>query len=1117
MTIISKLHNRKLMASSFVALYIASGLSIPVQAQVIINDDRTDAVETNGEDVTIENEGTITIDTTGPALVLNSNNNIINSGSITIEDVNNAIGVSLEGGENRNYTQSGSINVNETFEVASTDSDPATDGPFAEGSGRTGILISGSSPFEGNVELTSTSSINIEGTDSFGINLTNTSINQEGLIGDLFTGGAITVRGARSTAININSGITGDFTNTGTINGQGEEIKGINIEADIQGGFVNSAGVSVTGYRSLGRPTISESFSSNSREQITAEDLFQAGSAITIRANISEGIHFDDGINDVLDDNGNQTFDSDGNVIRSSDTPSTVVQNGSAPAILIGDTENSILIGSVAQISDPNDPLYESNLQYSFVNQGGIQSNGLYDDIDATALSINNTILSQGINNTGQMTATAYVAPQELTDSDGNSLTPGDGQARVIVLSTNTIADTLDNSGVILASSSEAIDLVYNDLTNVLPSRHVLATAIDIDTTSTLNEINNTGSISSVLVGRQGTAYAIRDRSGSLSSVTNTGTIGAVGTTSDPTGNESINFTLVAIDASQNIDGFTFMQSRAIEENSSSNFTPADPNIFGDIRLGIGNDWVGSSAGNIRGDIDFNLGDDSFYLTGGSFFQGAINNQDGLILGVSDNSTMALTEAEIISITSASFDTTSTFSPVLNGNDGTASTLQASGNVVFETGSTIVPTLTNVVGINQTAFTVASAGGQLTVGDLATLSSSETPFLFNTSYDVVGNDLVITLQLRDSSELGLDQVQSSAYAPAIQALRNNSELGDAFANITTEREFNSAFNQVLPEFSAAARQFVLANVDGAIGAVANHLDSVRRSPDKPGGAWLQEFAYFADRSLSGLSEQYRGAGFGISTGLDTSLGPFHAVGVNLGFASTEIEDVLGIDEPLDVITIQGGAYAGWASGSLGIETYLGGGFNDFEQNRRVRINSYSGEAQGDWSGVHINSSARIGYDIDINDKYWIRPTLSLDYLRLSEKSYTETGDKGIALDVDKRTSESGSATVMFNLGAKFQGKRTWIKPSIRLGYRYELINNPIKTSYRYANLTNSAGEIFNSDTAQLQSLLFPDSGFIIGLSVAAGSIYSSIGFDLDSEVREGFIRHTGRVVVRLLF
>ena len=132
----------------------------------------------------------------------------------------------------------------------------------------------------------------------------------------------------------------------------------------------------------------------------------------------------------------------------------------------------------------PNNTLYEADLQYAFVNQGGIQSNGVYDDIDATALLINNTVLNQGINNTGQMTATAYVAPQELTDVDGNSITPGDGQARVIALSSNSEADVLNNSGVILASSSEAIDLVYNDLTNILPSRNVSATGIDIDSSS---------------------------------------------------------------------------------------------------------------------------------------------------------------------------------------------------------------------------------------------------------------------------------------------------------------------------------------------------------------------------------------------------------------------------------------------------------------------------------------------------------------------------------------------------------------------------------------------------------------------------------------------------------
>jgi len=112
---------------------------------------------------------------------------------------------------------------------------------------------------------------------------------------------------------------------------------------------------------------------------------------------------------------------------------------------------------------------------------------------------------------------------------------------------------------------------------------------------------------------------------------------------------------------------------------------------------------------------------------------------------------------------------------------------------------------------------------------------------------------------------------------------------------------------------------------------------------------------------------------------------------------------------------------------------------------------------------------------------------------------------------------NGSATAMFNFGAKFQGKRTWIRPSIRAGYRQEFLNDPVNTSFRYTGIRGTDGALVNSETARLQALLFPDSGFILGFSVAAGSAYSSIGFDVDSEIRDGFIRHTGRVVVRLLF
>lgn len=1081
-----------------------------VHAQVTISNATTTAIETDGQDITVDSTGSIVLENVGPAITLNSDNDVSHGGTITIDDVDNAVGVLLEGGADRTYTQSGRINIREDFTPTDTDDDGIVDGAFAEGTGRTGILISGASPFEGNVEFASSSVIEVEGNDSFGINLANTSMAQNGLTGSLSYDGQMSVRGDNATGINIGSGISGDFAQNGSVVMTGLNAQAINIDADIQGGFTSSGAITNTGYRFAARPGLGNADTGVAgRDTLGAEDLLQAGSAISISSNIAGGVYIDDNIDDALDEDGNQTFDEDGNLLRQLGTAGSVIQNGSAPAILIDGNGTPIAIGRVAAITDPTDDDFNEDLQYAFVNQGALQANGVYDDINATTFSVADATLTDGINNTGTMTATTFIGAS-------NSLST-DGHARVIILGPNAIAETINNSGAILASSSEAVDLIYADPDNPLTAGNVLATAIDIDASAELSSLTNSGTITAVLVGREGTAYAVRDQSGTLINLTNTGNFGALGTTSDPNGNAELNFNLIALDASQNVDGFTFVQNRAADPDPDDTVTPSDPNTFGDILFGSGDDSLTSTAGAILSDVDFGAGNNTLALSGGSRLRGTLTNTGGLDISVTDGSSLGLNMAGNTAITSATFDGTSTFSPVLDGSNGTASTLVSTGDITFDSGATVAPTLTNVVGIDQTAFTIAQAGGALTVGDLATLASENSPYLFNSSYDVVGNDLVITLDLRNAEELGLDQVQTGAYTPTIQALRNNTALGDAFSNITTQSEFNAAYNQVLPEFSAAARQFVMANVDGATGAVANHLDATRRSPDKPGGAWLQEFVYFADRDLAGQSEQYRGYGFGFAAGLDKAIGPFHAVGVNVGFASTEIEDVVGIDEPLDVVTIQGGAYAGYASGNLSVDAYAGGGYNDFEQNRRIRINTFSGEAQGDWTGTHVNGSLRAGYDVELNDKFWFRPTVSVDYLRLSEKAFTETGDSGVALDVDKRTSETATATAMINLGAKFMGKRTWIRPSIRAGYRHEFLNDPVNTSFRFAGLTDSAGETFNSETAMLQSLLFPDSGFVVGFSVAAGSAYSSIGLDFDSDIRDGFIRHTGRVVVRLLF
>jgi uncharacterized protein YhjY with autotransporter beta-barrel domain len=1083
----------------------------PALAQVEITDALTTAVDTataatdgTSSDVTIASGASVTLDTAGPAVTVNSDNDLTNNGSIIISDVDGATAVSLEGGADRNFTHAGTITLSEVFEQANTDDDAFTDTPFASGTGRTGILISGASPFQGNVTITDAATILVEGNESYGIDLSNTPLGA-GLDGDLSMGGRMSVIGDNSAGVRVGSAITGNLTSNGTVEIQGANSGAFDIGADIGGGFTHTGRTSNNAFRFASRATFNPNAVAD-RSDLGAEDLGQAASAITVNANIARGIN--------LTQRTTTTQDTDGNDVTSVLSISNISHASSTPAILIDGEGTPIMIGTVSAITDPAADGFDADELFAFINLGTLTSAGLYDDFDATALSISDATLDGGIRNTGTIQVDTFVGAVERP-IDGVTL--GTGLARVIVLGDNAIAERLNNSGIIVARASEAIDEVYFDTENIPAPRPVVATAIDISATAQMLSLENEGTITAVLIGRNGTATVVNDASGTLSNIVNRGNIVALATTSDSEGAQETDFTLVAFDLSNNTSGVTFLQERRADDDLTDDVTPSDPFLIGNILLGSGDDSITSTAGSLSGNIDFGTGDDVLLLTDSAYI-GAISNQGGLDIQAV-NSALTVTSDGPVAITSASFDAGSSFSPLIDGATGQAATLQASGAISFANGAQITPVLRNlinaeVIGGTAPTFSIASASN-LTVGDLVGLNSQEDgSFLFDTSYAVNNNDLVITVDLREASALGLDTAQigvnQTAFGATLQALQNNSALGNEVANLGTASEFYAAYNQLMPEFAAAARQFVMANTDGATGAVANHLDSARRSQDKPGGAWIQEFAYFADRELAGLSEQYRGEGFGFTGGLDTELGPFHAVGVNFGFASTEVEDVVGVDEPLDVTTLIAGLYAGYATGALGIDAYVGGGFNQFEQNRRVRIGDYSGTSTGDWNGTHIAASLRAGYDVEFGKRYWARPVVSLDYMRLRENAFTETGDVGVALSVNSRTSEIGSVSGLLNFGAEFNGQRTWIRPSVRVGYRNEFLSDPVLTSYSFAGITNAA-------LAQTTSADFPSSGMLIGFSIAAGSGFSSVGFDFDSDIRDGFIRHTGRIVVRLLF
>lgn len=1080
---------------------LGMGYSLIGQAQTVVTEDSSEPIQTstaangNPDDVTIAAEAVVTTTEEGTVVTVDSDNDLFVQGDIDVSDIDNVVGIELQGGNSGNLVTVGNIFIQEDFTDEDTDNDGILDGPFAAGSNRTGILISGASPFVGNIDIQETSVVNIQGNDSFGIRLAETS----SLVGNIDLGGALFVTGDNSVGISLENQVIGDLALSGTVITTGENSSAVNIAGELDGQFRNDGILTSTAFR------INDRSIALIRELLQDDILRLSGPTVQVTADITNGIFL------AQEFISSTTTDEDGNEVVT-ETPSTLSQIqsfGGAPAILIDGEGTPLSIGLVASITDPADEDFDEDQQYAFVNLGTVNSNGILDDLDATAVEIRDAVLENGLRNIGTLSATSFRSGDDGTaDSAGAT-----GQARVLVLGDGAIVDEINNSGIILASVSEAADIIFADMMNIQGVRQISAIGIDIAQSAQVSSLLNSGSISIFATGREGEVVAIRDASGTLTLIENSGVISTAGIPSDPNGGTLTDFDLIAIDVRENQSGVTINQFAQTTIDEEGNVIQTNiPFISGDILLGSGDDTVNIQDGTISGDIAFGDGADSLVVTSNSTYLGSLTDSDGqLSISVTDNSTLTQTNDAPINITEATFDETSTFVIGLDGENNTSGALIASGDITFEDGATIAPFISSITNEETQSFVVAQADNLILGASVEELSDFTSPFLFDSTFALDPNDpntLLLTLDLRETSELGLDSVQSAVFPSAFEALAANAALGSAVVNITDELSFNQAINQLLPEFAAATRQFIVANVDGSTGAVATHLDNLRRSQDKPGGAWIQEYAYFADRSLEGLSEQFRGFGFGFTGGFDAEWGPFHAVGVNFGFSNTEIEDVVGQDDPLEVISLQLGTYAGYQNGNLGVEFYAGGGYNDFESNRFVEIGTFNGQATAEWDGFHYNGSIRAGYDFNIGDRFWARPTVSLDYIRLEEDGYEELGPTGIALSIDERSSETGSASAILNLGANLGDNRKWVRPGLRVGIRNDFINNGVVTN----------GSFLNLDTPfSLQGEEFPDTGILLGLTFATGSSFASFALDLDSDIRDGFVRHTGRIVLRIIF
>ncbi len=1033
-------------------------------AQVEVTDERTDPVTTgtidsgNPGDIIIRAGGSVLVGS-GAAVTLDTDNTVTNEGTIGSTDADNTIGILITGGTTGGFTNTGNIDLTEDYTPTDDDEDGDLDGAFAIGTDRTGILVDGPSAFTGDINNNLGARIAVEGNDSAGVRVLS------GLDGNFTNDGNIGLVGNNGYGVQIAGIVNGDITNSGAILVKGENSVGLGIEAQVNGTVTNTGRISSTGFREETRRN-----NADDRAKLDDDDLLSSGPAVSITANITGGF-----FNGAL-------LDDAGNTLRTGE----IISQGSAPAVLVaaGGEDADVVLGIIGTAEDDTD--------YGLINSGAITAAGLNDGYAATAILIKGAevggvmrraIIEHGIFNGGTVLATAF-----------------DASSRALWVQNGGYVDTVNNTG---RFRSSVISQVGGE-----------AIAIAVDAGGEVNSIfnNNVIEASYTGTGTGSRAVGIFDASGTVDLIENQGDIIANYTEVLPDGEEADpNDTTrhaVAIDVSANTDGVTIHQFADPDIGGN-------PSITGDVLLGSGDDVVQLDAGTFTGDLVFGDGADLLTIDNGAELTGALHDSDGMLTLDIRNGLLALGSSTSLDLTNAIFGADARLQMTLTDSATgiIGATFNASGDVTFVDGAVIAPLLNGLIG-DGGSFNFLQANNLSIASTLdALLDSEQLPFLYNVGLRLGadGNSLVLDLERRSASELGFDANQAAAYDAWFTALSASTDeaLEGSFVRLTDADEFYAAYNQLLPEFGAAALQFTLANTDGTTGAVATRLDNVRRGYGPQGGLWVQEIGYYMSRNLSSITQPYRGFGLGLAMGIDRKVGPLDAVGISVSGFSNEIRQPGTFDKPLTSRTVQVGLYGGGKFGGLNFETHSAIGIGTFDSERVLTIGDVSRTSDGGWTATHIASTSRLSYDL-VSGQWFIRPSASIDYLSLREKAYIETGGgTGVDLDINARTSTSFSGSAAITFGRKFGNiNGSWWSPRLRAGIRNEFQGNAASTVARFSGF---------ADEFSLTPQQLPKSALLLGFSLTAGSRYTSFGLDYDADIRNGFVRHTGRLVIRFIF
>ena len=785
---------------------------------------------------------------------------------------------------------------------------------------------------------------------------------------------------------------TGTIVNNGTITIEGNQSAGIAVDTLLTGSVSTTGAISVTGDDSVGIRT----------SAVSGNVTIGSGSTTSAQGKNSIGVLLGGDIGGAVAIQGTVVSTGYRSTVAPADTSKLdsddLLQGGSA-VVVGGNVAGGILLETTAAVTSfgqaPAMVVGSASQDVhlgaisgpgaGIVIKGNVTGSGVYSGISGTGLSIGG--LGHAVNVDGGMVVTGTVAATAVG-----------ANATGVHIGAGASVPQIANFGTIRADGGSA---------------SASATAILIDSGATVGAITNSGTIAATRTGDSGSAAAIVDKSGTLGLVVNNGAIGVT--------NTGLGDLATAIDLRANTAG------AAVRQIAPATGRPA-PVIAGNILFGTGNDTLDIQAGSVTGKVDFGGGTDLLALSGTGVFRGTLANSTGLAVTVGTGSTLDAQNLGAVSLGSLTTAANSNLGVTVGDSGHTL--YNVAGAATFGTGTKLLVTLDHV-GTAAGTYTIIDAG-TLTGAENLTSSIVTLPFLFNSTLtpNAATGEVVLEVEMKDAGELNLNRSETAILDAATRAADGDRAVAAVFLNVADAATLKSTLQQLMPDHAGGA--FELATKGSRLAA------EILDGPRPVGGLWLQQIVWGTSKSV-GQTSSYDLNSWGATGGYDVPVGRLGSVGLTAAY-------FYGKDGHPNTQLVshhyEGGAYwrgvfgpvHGWARATAGTIHFD----NTRTLNGSVTDGTVSRTADGKWNGRVYSGTAGLSYEARMG-RFSVRPNGSIEYYRLKEKGYTETGGgDAVNLTVASRTSDETAANALLSLGYDFMGTGpddTWLRLELEGGRR----------------------------------------------------------------------------------